>query len=55
MGNGRSAGNVFSQLKQKKIIGDRKEITILEPDKLKKELSFADRFFEIDTRWFPST
>ena len=50
-----SVSNAFAQLKQaNKINRHRKKITILEPDKLKKELNFADRFFEIDTSWFPS-
>lgn len=50
-----SVSNAFAQLKQEnKILNHRKRITILDPDKLKKDLNFIDRFFEIDTSWFPN-
>jgi CRP-like cAMP-binding protein len=50
-----TVSNAFTQLEQEgKIIRDRKKMTILEPDKLKKELDFKDRYFRIDTSWFPN-
>jgi len=49
-----SVSNAFTQLEfEGKIIRNRKVLTFLDVDKLKQELSFKDRYFEIDTSWFP--
>ena len=50
-----TVSNAFTQLEEEqKIIRDRKKITILDPEALKKELNFKDRYFHIDTDWFPN-
>lgn len=50
-----SVSNAFTQLEDEgKIVRNRKVITLLDPDKLKQELNFKDRYFKIDTSWFPS-
>ena len=50
-----SVSNAFGQLElDGKIIRNRKVITIVDPEKLKKELDFKDRYFRIDTSWFPA-
>lgn len=49
-----SVSNAFTQLElDGKIIRNRKVITLPDPDKLKRELDFKDRYFRIDTSWFP--
>lgn len=49
-----SVSNAFTQLEfEGKIIRNRKVVTLLDPDKLKQELHFKDRYFKIDTSWFP--
>jgi CRP-like cAMP-binding protein len=50
-----SVSNAFSQLESEgKITRNRKVMTLSDPDALKKELDFKDRYFRIDTSWFPS-
>jgi len=49
-----SVSNAFTQLEdEKKIVRNRKVLTLLDPEKLKQELNFKDRYFKIDTSWFP--
>ena len=49
-----SVSNAFTQLElDGKIVRNRKVITLTDPEKLKKELDFKDRYFRIDTSWFP--
>lgn len=49
-----SVSNAFTQLElDGKIVRNRKVITLTDPEKLKKELNFKDRYFRIDPSWFP--
>ena len=49
-----SVSNAFTQLAlDGKIIRNRKVMTLPDPEKLKQELDFKDRYFRIDTSWFP--
>lgn len=51
-----SVSNAFTQLELEGKIGrNKKMITLLQLDKLKQELNFKDRYFRIDTSWFPCT
>jgi len=49
-----TVSNAFSQLDSDgKISYSRNTVTIHNPEKLKQELAFNDRHFQIDTSWFP--
>jgi len=49
-----SVSNAFSQLSKENLITrQQKTISINNEDKLKLQLGFIDRYFKIDTSWFP--
>lgn len=50
-----SVSNALAQLAcEGYCICQRREVVLHEPDKLKEMIGFQDRYFEIDTSWFPN-